>query len=201
MPIRQVYPLVKSVLYPGCLGVAPWGLGDPCGITIHYTADRNLQRVVEDGRQSKIGYHLLIDRDGSVHQTAYLDQRVNHAGNAAWAGRSPNRSHIAVALLGWGKVNQGPGATYYSWTGAVVPPGDVRYTAGNTSRAPDFWDCFTAEQESKLEELCRYFIATSSVAPQDICGHDECAIPLGRKVDPGGSLSMPMPDFRRKLGA
>lgn len=197
--MNALYPLVKGIWTPADLGQGPWALGHPCGIVVHYTADRNLQRVIEDGRQSKIGYHLIIDRSGDVHQTAYLDQRVNHAGNAVWLGNSPNRSFLAIALISWGQVNRAAGAVYHSWTGAPVDVKDVRFVAGNTSRVLDFWDMFTKEQEDKLREVCRYFMATTNITAQNICGHDECALPLGRKIDPGGCLSMSMPEFRRSF--
>lgn len=42
---------------------------------------------------SKVSYHYLIGRDGSVHQFVADDQRAWHAGKSAWQGRADCNSY------------------------------------------------------------------------------------------------------------
>lgn len=190
--VEAVYPHVKSLYYPEVLGAGPWPSGKPQGVTIHYTADRNLERVRQHGVRSKIGYHLLIDRDGYIHQTCFLDRRVNHAGSATWRGKSPNRHHIAVSLLSWGTIEKEE-TKFKSWSGVEVPMDDIVEIRGA------YWDTFTDKQENSLLNILFYFIAMG-IDPKDVCGHDECCLPPGRKVDPGGCLSTGMAKLRAILG-
>ena len=74
------------------------------GVTIHHLADVKVGRVIDSLLAEGLGYHVIIDRDGTVIQTTYFSQRVNHAGTAKWRDCSPNREHIAVSLASWGTV-------------------------------------------------------------------------------------------------
>lgn len=184
MKLPSIYPLVSSIFHPSALAEGPL---DCQGATIHYTADRNVDRLVAEGVKSKIGYHLMIGRDGSVIQTCFLDKRVNHAGAATWHGLSPNRKHMAIALVSWGLLDVSHDGDLVSWTGDVVPIGEVRQ--GGSLLYPDvpmWWDAATPQQLKTLVEILRWAIALGAFTAQAVCGHDECAVPSGRKIDPGG---------------
>lgn len=159
----------------------------PAGITVHYTADGSLERLKREMGTTKVGYHLIIDRDGTIIQTASMLKTVNHAGVANWNGKSPNRSHFAVAFISWGRLNsQGQ-----AWTGLQIQ--------NPVTRAQGMWDAASPAQEKSLTKLLTHLINTYKISPLEICGHDECSLPAGRKIDPGGSLSKSMAELRLDL--
>ena len=167
------------------LGTTFWPVV-PTGITIHYTADENMDRVKREMNMNGIGYHFIIDRDGSLHQTAHLLKAVNHAGKAMWNGQSPNRTHIAIAFISWGLLN----SDGFAWNGSK---------AVGVKRMGHLWDAASQAQEMRLSTLVRQLMQEFSISAANVCGHDECALPKGRKSDPGGSLKLSMIDFRKAI--
>lgn len=192
MRFPDVYPWADQVHTAVFHSEGPFTVG-PRGVTIHYTADPKLDRCVRVLVERRLGYHLLIDRAGKVLQHAGLRQRLWHAGRAHWKGLSPNQDHVAIAFLGWGELER-RGADVVAWNGDVVPAADV------VERRGSIWEAATAAQEVSLRAVCAWLVK-QGIRPENICGHDECALPAGRKVDPGGSLSFTMAALRSELGA
>lgn len=186
MGIEPVYPFAEQLKKP----LPNWGkFSDlPAGITVHYTADDSLERSINSLRVANLGYHILIDRYGVCHQAALFTEHVYHAGKALWLGNRPNSTHIAVSLVSWGKLSHGK-----SWRGDVIPESEI------TERQGGQWHKATEAQETALMDLLKWLVG-QGIDSRHICGHDECAIPPGRKVDPGGILQMTMADYRRFLG-
>ena len=164
----------------------------PAGVTVHYTATRGIVGTIKELATRNLGYHIIIGRDGTVYQCAEFNFRLNHAGKASWKGLSPNREHLAVSLESWGWVTQKPGGIFETWTGVNIPVGEVAERCGK------HWDAATSQQELSLLSFLRWAVS-QGIDPTNICGHDECAIPFGRKSDPGGVLSLPMPNLREIL--
>lgn len=191
--IPSIYPLVRAIISPSEMLVAPFPGGKPMGVTVHYLADRDVERARRALREKKLGYHLVIDRDGSVTQLAYLSHSVSHAGKASWRELSPNRWHAAVALAGWGKLDDKGRA----WNGAVIPTAERRKGPDVLGKAC-LWDAATEPQASALISVLTWFVAMG-IDPRNVCGHDEAALPIGRKVDPGGSLPWTMDELRRAI--
>lgn len=183
----RLYP--HAVVYKSVdMGLGPFR---PVGITVHYTAGSSALSTIDYMRQqTKLAYHLLIERDGSVIQMSYLDQRVNHAGVADWNGHSPNREHVAVALASWGLLEK-DGDRFLTYTGHEISPALVAYRNGH------HWEAATPEQITSLEKTCVWLCKYLAISPKEICGHDECA--PKRKVDPGGVLPYLMSKFRFEL--
>lgn len=194
----NIFPFVKSIINPSAMAAGDWERGRPLGVTVHYTADRSLDRVVTFMAKNKVGYHVIIDREGSVHQTTFFSKRVNHAGRALWSGLSPNRNHLAVALLSWGEVRPSPEAGYMAWNGTTVKTEHVVHRPANNG-VMTHWDAATKEQETSLTRFISWAQA-AGIKIGHVCGHDECAIPYGRKIDPGGVLSYPIGDLREGKG-
>lgn len=174
------------------LAVGSWQAGHPTGITLHHTADRSLPHVIQYGIAENVGYHLIIDRDGSIHQTAQFNYKIYHAGKAMWLKESPNRNHIAVAVISWGRVER-VGDDFKSWTGSRVPHDLVAHREGG------YWDQATAVQEEALWTVIKWLVQEFKIDPKKICGHSECAQPKGRKDDPMGVLSLTMKEIRLNL--
>lgn len=189
MSFPQKYPKA-SHLYLGTLkAVGPFAAGKPSGITVHYTADRDLARSMKALQARELAYHVLIDRHGAAYQTVDLTSRVWHAGKAMWLGEAPNHTHLAVSLVSWGELEELAAGAYQAWNGTAVPTSDV------ASRLGGHWDAATAAQEASLVEFLAW-ACSLGIAPEAITGHDECCVPKGRKVDPGGVLSTPMEGLR-----
>ena len=186
-----IYPTVAKIIEPHTRHTGTFIGCRPMGVTVHYTADRNMDRARASDEARDLGYHLVIDRDGKIYQTAYLDRTVNHAGPSMWQEMNCNKYFAAVAVVAWGELKDGK-----SWAGTSdVTPVKRPY---NCATKMSMWDDTTQEQQTALLQVLRWFIACG-IDPKNICGHDEAAIPPGRKVDPGGSIPWTMKDLRQML--
>jgi N-acetyl-anhydromuramyl-L-alanine amidase AmpD len=165
--------------------------GYPQGITIHYTADRMLERSIESLVQHDLGYHFLIDRKGVVYQTASMKNTIWHAGKATWESLSPNRFHLAISLLSYGLLTK-KNDRLFTWFNLEVDPIESAYRDGR------YWDAATEKQEIALDLILKWLIE-QGIEPSSVCGHNECCLPQGRKVDPGGVLFRSMKKIREDL--
>lgn len=198
-PFPKLYPHVHGVLSPGDIQQKPYAAGRPEGVTVHYTADRNFQRTYRELVTQGLGYHFVIDRDGKVYQLAYLDRTTNHAGKAMWEGKSPNRTHLSIALISWGMLDR-DGEHWVSWTGEKIPEHSIAARPSNIDGRTYAWDKATDEQEETLITVLKW-IVLNGIDPKNVCDHSECAIPAGRKYDVGGVISIQMHDLRNKLSS
>ena len=169
------------------LAVSPFSRHLPAGVTIHYTAGPTLAGCISTMKQTGLGYHFIIDRDGTIHETSRLDCGTYHAGRAKWNGLSPNRTHLSIALVSWGKLND-KGLTW-----AMSEPDSEVERHGHK------WHPATPKQEEALLQLCVRLMKEFSIGAADFCGHSECALPAGRKVDIGGTFSITMSELRKIL--
>ena len=165
----------------------------PKGITLHYTASHSAENAIKYLRTTNKRYHLLIDPSGITYQTMYFNQTVNHAGSAYWNSLSPNANHISVAIVSWGKLTMNMGE-YFTWVKTPIRTEEVRVIK-DKDRILSFWHKATKEQINALISFC-VFAAKYGIDPDNICGHDECCIPRGRKEDPGHILPFTMEELR-----
>lgn len=186
------------VLYPSALRdhfnkvrVVGRFTGKPVGVTVHYTADRKLDRSIKSLISQNLGYHILIDRVGMVYQLAAFDGRLWHAGKATWNDYSPNRAHIAVAVLSYGLLTKTRDG-FKNWINEPIPPQEIAIRRRNA------WDAATQQQEESLVAFLRWSV-DNGIDPDMVCGHSECCIPSGRKIDPGGVLEKTMDAIRDDL--
>jgi N-acetyl-anhydromuramyl-L-alanine amidase AmpD len=170
---------------------------------------------------------FTIGNDGSVVQSFPLDEWGNHAGLSYWPGlgESVSKHLVGIEVVCEGRVtefvdgkyrnkveNEKTGAIHYRY----VEASDIRHIpAANQNIAPGYYQKYTAEQEQSLTNLLLWLkINNPNVFDLDlVLGHDEVAGPSGlgnhdpawrnkwRKTDPGGSLSMTMPEYRAFLKA
>jgi len=194
MMIPDVYPYANKIVSPLYMSK---GKFVPRGIVVHYLADRNVGRAIDNLKTQGLGYHLIIDRDGTIHQTTYLSHAVSHAGEASWNKISPNRHFLAVAISSWGVLTPKDGKLV-AWNGSQVGSHEAQKRTGNLSKTEYWWDIATRGQERELMKFLKW-CCERGIEPKNICGHDECALPTGRKPDPGGVLSMSMSDIRKEL--
>lgn len=192
--VPEVYPYAQKIVSPLVMGV---GKMVPRGVVVHYLADRNSERAIASLKSQGLGYHVIIERDGSVVQTTYLNLAVNHAGEASWQKASPNRHFLAVAVSSWGVLTPKDGKLI-AWNGSQVGGHEAAERRGNVHDSSYWWDVATNPQETALRKFLNWAVERG-IDPKMICGHDECALPKGRKPDPGGVLSCSMKEMRREL--
>lgn len=189
----KLYPFAK--LHEDVIenGVGEFESGKPLGITVHYTAGGSATSSIDYLRTTTLRYHLLIDRNGEVYQMVYLDRKVNHAGNASWAGLSPNSNHIAIAIANWGKLEES-GGQYQTWARKSLQHTQVARRPFNILEGIAYWERAPLVQERALLACLRWLIKHNGIRAEHICGHDESTL---RKIDPGGSLRHKMSEIRR----
>lgn len=197
--LKPVYDRAIDVIDAGKNITDMFSGGKPSGITIHYTADDNVERVLKTLGERGLAYHLIIDRDGSVIQNCYLINSCDHAGRAKWNGKSPNRNHIAIAVVSWGLLHENKDGTLSTWAGNKFLKEDAVFEPDNVYGNESWWQPATVLQYQVLLDACAWLCQAAHIDPEDICGHDECALPLGRKFDPGGVLPVSMSGLRMQL--
>lgn len=193
----STYKAADYIISPAQMSKEAFVDNRPSGVVLHYLADRSVNRAHSSLVEGGLGYHIIIDRLGSVYQTAFLNRRVNHAGKAIWNDMSPNRFFVGIAVASWGRINVSNGG-FYSWAGTKIPQEEIAARKSNIDGKTYLWDAATDEQERKLWEILRWFVV-QGIPPENFCDHSECALPTGRKLDIGGVLSATMDEIRNRL--
>jgi N-acetyl-anhydromuramyl-L-alanine amidase AmpD len=189
----------------------------PQGAVIHYTAGATNPTSHIDVARSELtkkhGHdfytYWTIGIKGEILQTAPVDQWGHHCGRSKWTDRFTgftyqgcNRQMIGIEIVNPGHLTKDDLGTYRSWFGKAYTKDQVRFVDDvNENQLPGIYVPYTEEQEASLIKLMLWFKRN---APEifsfgGVCGHDEIAYPAGRKQDPGGALSMTMPEFRLLL--
>jgi N-acetyl-anhydromuramyl-L-alanine amidase AmpD len=158
--------------------------------------------------------YFVNDRDGNIHQAFKLNRWGYHAGTSKWPKLwgSVSDELVGIETQGAGKlseVHEGIYKAYFTDTNKGDLPfyeDEVRHittTKDNLTRGT--FHKFTEAQEKGLVELLLWLKRNNpEVFNFDlVLGHDEVAgkemLGYQRKVDPSGSLSMTMPEFREYL--
>jgi hypothetical protein len=156
---------------------------------------------------------LVVGRDGTLYQCFPLDEWGYHSGT--WH----QEYCVGVEVVGAGllKPKSISGETKYcpwfafrSNTDVLEHPeycleqSECRHQDGDNIRTQGWYQKFTPEQEQTVEKLCLYLKEQRPdiFSFDKIKGHDEAVANSGqpyRKNDPGGSLSITMDEFRRRL--
>jgi len=178
----------------------------PAGLTIHFTAgrslkgDRDSENCLAYGKKQGYAYWCL-SRDGTIFQSHSLDSWGYHAGKANWGVfKSCSDKMLGLEINCAGKLTK-KGDKYFSWFGEEYPENEVRFVKAKENIIEGYYHKYTIEQEASLIQLCLWLKSNNPdvFSFANVAGHDEIAVPKGRKSDPGGSLSMTMPEFRELL--
>lgn len=167
-------------------------LQNPTLLVFHYTASGGA-----DGKgdadylvtsAAKASAHVVIGRDGSIHQIVPFNERAWHAGVSTWRGQSNvNNFSIGIEIDNWGPLTKREDGTFRSWTGAVVPPEKVTKARHKNENVERYWETFTDEQLQALVTVSRA-IKDRYGSIREIVGHDDIA--PKRKQDPGPAFPM-----------
>jgi N-acetyl-anhydromuramyl-L-alanine amidase AmpD len=176
----------------------------PRGVVVHFTAGRSLKGdqealdTVSWGRGE--GYSFwVISRTGRIYMTHALSEWGSHAGKSSWKGFSNISQYcLGIEIACAGKLEK-RGEKFFSWFGEEIPPNEVRLVDDKHGGGSGFYHRYTVEQELALMDLILWLKKNNpDVFEFDwVVGHHE--ISPNRKNDPGGSLSIPMHEFRSVL--
>lgn len=168
---------------------------------IHYTAgsykqnpESFLKNFVKRGLCT-----YFIDRDGRLYQQHDGFRCGYSVGNSIHPITKDKikKKCIAVEIACPGKLEMKKGKLR-TWFNKIIPLNDARYISdieiekGYLEKG--WWAKYKDSQEKTLSELIAWHIALG-VKKENIFGHDAIRMPLGKKKDPGGSLSMPVSEF------
>lgn len=176
----------------------------PRGAVIHFTAGRSMDGDKDAVSVSKYiakkGYTtLVISSTGKVFQSFPLDKWGYHAGKAKYdkVGWDVSSNLVGIEICCAGKLSWKDNK-YISWFGEEYPLNLVRHNDKEHNIIGGYYHKYTVAQEDALIGLLIWLKHNNpNVFDLDlIVGHDECAVPYGRKNDPGASLSRTMRDFR-----
>ena len=143
--------------------------------------------------------YFVIDESGNVGQNFPLNKWGYHAGKSYYDGLGTYISNrvVGIEVICPGHLD----SRRTAWFDRTKPfPEDKcrLEKRKNKNIAPGYYYKFTEEQENSLTKLLLWlWDQYDCFQVPYILGHDE--VSPSRKVDPGGSLSMPMPEYRTKI--
>lgn len=178
--------------------------GQPKGVVIHYTAGRSfngradavnsMQFMASQGLGS-----MVMDKDGIIYQARNqgFDDVAFHAGKSEWRGKKGLSYYcMGLEICSAGLLD----TDLKTWYGEQMPASITRTVEAHHNIQKGVYHRFTVEQEEALFNFLMWQIDVNKEFDIGwIVGHDEVCVPHGRKADPGGSLSMSMPELRAVL--
>lgn len=217
------YPEAKQNVSGKMITQGDYPRGYPQGAIVHFTAGApNPVSTVEGGISNHYTF-FVIAPDGQVYQNFDLNRWGYHAGESSHPklGKSVSKYLVGIEICNAGKVRQIDEKTFRPWfndplhyqqehepiprgvpnPARDLPPEQVRHVERFQNREAGWYHRYTVEQEKALIELLLW-LKTNAPGIFDfefVLGHDE--VSPGRKNDPGGALSMTMPDLRAHLAA
>ncbi len=210
------YPTAVRDLLGSMKTLGRYAQGYPRGAVVHFTAGRDDPR--NDIRHAqKNGYcYFVIGPDGTVHQNFPLDRWGSHAGASYWPilGQGVSQHLVGIEICNAGKLEDLGNNHYRPWyneakhlaksgrqpdPAADFPADRVRMVTRKHNRQAGHYLKFSEMQEAALHTLLRWLQGNHpTVFSFDlVLGHDE--VSPGRKSDPGGALSLTMPELRERL--
>lgn len=175
----------RKELWPSFL-IIHWTSGDP---------NQTGKDGIEAGAKNGFTY-LFLDKQGRLWQGAPTNQGGYHIGKA----NIDSFDCLGVEVACAGKVEK-IGNFYVPWfakksDGSIdekrcIPESEIVWDDDDQRDDGSFkgyYHIFTEEQVNTLIKLALYCIKHLKISPDKILGHDEVALPVGRKVDPGASL-------------
>lgn len=185
-------------------------------IIYHFTAGPKLEGTVQyfKNNSEQVSAHYVIGKDGRIVQMVPLDRASHHAGNSVLAGKKGvNAFSIGIEIVNWGALLK-KGQTYKDRNKQrqrclhefCTHQGSKYIGQTPILAQKQYWEPFTDAQYEALIRLTRYLL---SVAPTitHITGHEDIALPLGRKNDPGAAFDWNrirtalQPAFRGHIGS
>lgn len=163
----------------------------PLGVVVHYTVSKSLDGTVDFFLKNGVDIHFVIGKQGEVVQMVPCNHRADHAGISEWRGlKYLNNYFLGIEVVSLGPLKKLNDKFVDGYNQAYKGTPRDKLLLGNR-----YWDAFTEKQEKSLVDLIKWMLETYKFPVENIVGHYEVA--PNRKIDPGGSLSVSMEDFRK----
>jgi hypothetical protein len=152
-------------------------LVDHHAIVMHRTAGDSAASALS-AFKSGIGAHFIIDKDGSIYQTASLDKQVSHAGKIKSRcdeeGTCLASEQKVVDAMGWapGRIHDHESRKTYPDRYPLNADSVGIEVVGNYSDKTKAWDAPTAEQKASIGKLTSMLKNEFSLNDKDIYQHD-----------------------------
>jgi len=169
---------------------------DVCGVVIHYTGGGSSSGTIRwfANPQSRVSAHFVIGRSGRVVQMVPLELAAWHAGIGEMvidgeARSNPNLFTVGIELANHGYLHRDDDGRFWWELGRELKryrrasPEACTLVYDNGFEVDGWWEPYPDEQLAALEHLLAAL--ASDGYPNNIVGHEEIAMPLGRKRDPG----------------
>lgn len=215
-PLEWYYPEAKKNLKGTMRTRGFYRKGYPEGAIVHFTAGRGDPMADIENALANGYCYFVIAPDGTVYQNFSINKWGSHAGDSAWPGFDGwvSKYFVGIEICASGKLRKLENGKYRPWYNEAeylqkygMTPKDsddlaaarVRYVVGKDNQKEGWYEKYTEQQEESLIKLLRWLYNNDpAVFSFDyVLGHDEVA--PARKNDPGGALSMSMPEFREQL--
>ncbi len=169
---------------------------EPTGCVIHYTASRDDDSALAWLRreESQASAHFVIGRTGIVMQLVTLDRAAWHAGVSEWRYKGETTSNVNDYSVGVELCNSGlltrigdnlfgveVGRRVVSYDGPTPKQATLIYD--DDRRIHGWWEPYPEAQMQALGHLLEDLAAAGY--DLELVGHEEIAMPMGRKSDPG----------------
>lgn len=171
---------------------------------LHFTGSRPGVRGGADGDVSwlcdpkaRASAHFVVGRDGAVTQIVALEEAAWHAGASALVDvggalrANVNAFSIGIELDNLGPLYEVPGGFKFEAGGKLFPyvgpapfEGSLVFDSGH--KVAGYWEPYAEPQLHALERLLAELRAGGYArAASSLVGHEDVALPIGRKIDPG----------------
>lgn len=162
-------------------------------IVLHNTMGGSVTGSIDhlNGKTNGHGYHFLIERDGTVYQTAPIDRITRHAGLSNWRGwENLNSFSVGISFGNYGPLMRKGDSFFNEYGGrmkdADVMPGPIPHYNGSRKYAAAGWEAYSPAQITSGLRVCRDIVDRLPI--RDVIRHDDIAV--GRKYDTGPALSL-----------
>lgn len=184
--VRTPTSRTQPYTVPGPLAVVwHWtgsGVDDNRG---HRDSEALARWIADPDSDARASWHVLIDRDGTVIQSAPTTvgtQHVGRTGRIRGMTRGVNGCTVGIELENLGEL-RGPGDYLAAWPFDGKAP---RVPAARAKKAADgrFFDTYTTAQEKSAEAVLRALVLAYSW-PREACTYGHVDFDSPRKQDPG----------------
>ena len=152
-------------------------LVDHHAIVMHRTAGNSAASALS-AFKSGIGAHFIIDKDGSIYQTASLDKQVSHVGKIKSRcdeeGTCSVNEQKVIDAMGWapGRIHDHESRKTYPDRYPLNADSVGIEVVGNYNDTTKVWDAPTAEQKTSISKLTSMLKNEFSLNDKDIYQHD-----------------------------
>jgi N-acetylmuramoyl-L-alanine amidase len=151
-------------------------------LVIHYSVTDTVAQAVTALDAKTLGYHILIEKDGTAYQTRPFIETAAHPGRSNWKKQTKSvsdTSTVQVNSIGICLMNMG-------FAHGTRPNKKAKLIYNPKDASMDSWEVYPAPQLATCSSIVADIIATYKIT--EVVGHHDIAV-MG-KFDPG-----PLYDF------